>query len=526
MAVQPRQPAFTPTYTSLAALSAVASGLNSGVPPEDAIPRILDVVREQLRAEECVLWLREDGGYRAGWSSGTQLTPPTVVAAAMGEVGAPGEAVGAALDSALSVAPLESTNGRLGALSLRREQPLVAEERLLMVTLANFLSPFLTGAEQSRRLAAEVALRTRQIEEQRRFTSLIIDSLPVGLYVVDDDYRIQAWNRKRETGMQGVAREEAMGRPIFEILHRQDPDELRAEFDQVFDSGKVQQFHTESTAFGEPRVYRVSKIPMRLEGNRVSHVITIGEDISEWKEAMDRMSQADKLAAIGQLAAGVMHEINNPLATIAACSESLTLLVEDMRAIGYAMNKQFAEYLGIIESEVQRCKRIVDGLLEFSHPRSLTKETILLDDVIEQSLFLVKHHAKFKKMNVTLELSAAAEGTVAANRDQLIQVFMALLLNAVDAMGETGRLTVRTRRARVGFDAVVAEVVDEGHGIPRGEVQKIFEPFYTTKAPGRGTGLGLSICYAIVTEHGGRIEVDSVPGTGSVFRVILPVATA
>jgi signal transduction histidine kinase len=73
---------------------------------------------------------------------------------------------------------------------------------------------------------------------------------------------------------------------------------------------------------------------------------------------------------------------------------------------------------------------------------------------------------------------------------------------------------------------VVAEVVDEGHGIPRGEVQKIFEPFYTTKAPGRGTGLGLSICYAIVTEHGGRIEVDSVPGTGSVFRVILPVATA
>jgi two-component system NtrC family sensor kinase len=255
-------------------------------------------------------------------------------------------------------------------------------------------------------------------------------------------------------------------------------------------------------------------------------VITIGEDITDWKEAQDRMSQADKLAAIGQLAAGVMHEINNPLATIAACAESLELLVEDMRALGYAMNKQFAEYLTIIASEVQRCKRIVDGLLEFSHPRALTKEAVAIDDVIEQALFLVKHHSKFKRMAVSRELTAGRQGEVSANRDQLVQVFMALFLNAVDAMGESGNLTVKSRRTRMGGAVVVAEVVDQGHGIARTDVPKIFEPFYTTKGPGRGTGLGLSICYAIVTEHGGRVEVDSTPGKGSVFRVIFPAVTA
>jgi two-component system NtrC family sensor kinase len=472
---------------------------------------------EQLRADECVLWLREGQSYVPRWASGKVITAAAKVAAALGE--------GATIvEPGLAVSSLDSGRNRIGALTLRRADEMLAEERLLMVTLANFLAPFLTTAEQSKRLAEEVALRTRQIEEQRRFTSLIIDSLPVGLYVVDRDYRVQAWNRKREAGTQGVAREDAMGKPIFEILHRQSRAELTGEFDEVFNTGRVQQFHTESTAMGGHRVYRVSKIPMRLEPDTVTHVITIGEDVTEWKEAMDRISQADKLAAIGQLAAGVMHEINNPLATITACAESLSLLVDDMRKLGYAMNKQFSEYLGIIESEVQRCKRIVDGLLEFSHPRALSKELVRVDEVIEQALFLLKHHAKFKKLTVQRELGAGAEGAVQANRDQLIQVFMALFLNAVDAMGESGRLTVRTQRVRMGFDAVVAEVADEGHGIARNEVQKIFEPFYTTKAPGRGTGLGLSICYAIVTEHGGRMEVDSAVGRGSVFRVILPAA--
>jgi two-component system NtrC family sensor kinase len=112
---------------------------------------------------------------------------------------------------------------------------------------------------------------------------------------------------------------------------------------------------------------------------------------------------------------------------------------------------------------------------------------------------------------------------VYANREQLVQVFMALLLNAVDAMNESGLITIRTRAGRTPDEAVITEIVDQGHGIPRSETAKIFEPFYTTKAPGRGTGLGLSICYGIIQDHGGQMEVDSAMGVGSTFRVVLPL---
>jgi two-component system, NtrC family, sensor kinase len=128
-----------------------------------------------------------------------------------------------------------------------------------------------------------------------------------------------------------------------------------------------------------------------------------------------------------------------------------------------------------------------------------------------------------------MHLETQLDGQLArvhANREQLVQVFMALMINAVDAMAEQGTITIRTRRGRGAREAVVAEVVDEGVGISRGDASKIFEPFFTTKAPGRGTGLGLSICYGIIADHGGRIEVDSTPGAGSTFRILLPAEEA
>jgi len=138
-------------------------------------------------------------------------------------------------------------------------------------------------------------------------------------------------------------------------------------------------------------------------------------------------------------------------------------------------------------------------------------------------LFILGHHSRFKKLDVALDLDRSLGAVVLANEEQLVQVFMALLLNAVDAMREQGTVELRTRW---GEDArtVLAEVVDHGEGIRGADLPKIFEPFFTTKAPGRGTGLGLSVCYAIIAEHGGRIEVDSTPGEGSVFRIALPRA--
>jgi len=348
------------------------------------------------------------------------------------------------------------------------------------------------------------------LAEERHFLTKIVDSLPLGLYAVDREYRVQAWNRKRESGMQGIARGNALGRTIFEILHRQPAESLKQEIDRVFATGELEQFETESRASGEARTYRISKIPMHLHaGDDVTHVITVGEDITEWKEALQRVAQAEKMAAIGQLAAGVMHEINNPLATISACAESLTLELGEL------------EYLKFIDAEVERCKRIIDGLLDFSRKRSFSKEPVDINATVERTLFLLSHHARFKRMAVTRALGPQA--IVSANADQLIQILMALLLNAADATEQKGQQASITVRTSVASAQVVIEIIDNGVGIPRSEVGKLFEPFYTTKPPGRGTGLGLSICYGLVADHGGRLEVESTPGSGSTFRIVLPM---
>nr|MBA3258228.1 hypothetical protein [Gemmatimonadales bacterium] len=136
-------------------------------------------------------------------------------------------------------------------------------------------------------------------------------------------------------------------------------------------------------------------------------------------------------------------------------------------------------------------------------------------------LFLLKHHRRFKRLEVVRQLNPRDPETI-GDSEQLTQVLMALMLNALDAMEEAGQLTVRTGRSRTRGDQVVLEVGDTGVGIAPAQQSKIFEPFYTTKSPGRGTGLGLSICYGIVEDHRGRIEVESAPGRGSTFRVFLP----
>jgi two-component system NtrC family sensor kinase len=321
-----------------------------------------------------------------------------------------------------------------------------------------------------------------------------------------------------------VSRDEALGRTIFDVLHRQPAEVLRQEFESVFETGQMQQFTIESTAFGDSRTYRLTKIPMHLEGLQVSHVITIGEDITEWRLAEARFSQAEKMAAIGTLAAGVMHEINNPLATIGACAESLVLGIDEQTLNISGAVPELRDALILIQNEVYRCKGITDGLLDFSRPKSKDKLPIDLNMVVEKTLRLVKHHPRFRRAKVEVEAGKRLP-VVRANEEQLMQVFMALLLNGLDAMDGVGVIKLRTRTDK-SRETAIAEIVDHGHGIPGADRTKIFEPFFTTKGPSRGTGLGLSICYAIVTEHGGRIEVDSVVGEGSVFRILLPSAKA
>jgi two-component system NtrC family sensor kinase len=499
---------------SLAVIADITSRLAEGGEMVVTVGDVMQQLQQALDATEVSLWLHASGGLRRSAAAGN----PSL-----------------SVDEVRNAVEQNSTNGviarrlvamgqRVGVLAVRGSGSLTEDAQEVLAIVANLLAPELSHAEDVHRLTGEVARTTQQVEVERRLTARIIDSLPLGLYVIDRDYRVQAWNSNREMGHQGVARGVAMGKVIFDVLHRQPAEALRAEFDEIFTSGRMQQFNIESDASGTPRTFRITKIPMRDNGV-VTHVISIGEDITEWATAQERWAQSEKLAAIGQLAAGVMHEINNPLATVAACAEGLSLRIEEMRRAGARVPENTDEYTKIIDQEVQRCKRIIDSLLTFSRPRSGDRTPTAVNAVIEQSLFLLKHHARFKRLKLQTLLDPELED-VPANAEQLIQVFIALLINAADAMNEQGVITLRTRGGVSDMEAVVAEVIDEGSGIARSELTKIFEPFYTTKPPGRGTGLGLSVCYSIIASHGGRIEVDSAVGAGTTFRILLPNAKA
>ena len=498
--------------SALALIGSVAQLLNTGLGAEETLALVAEALRKGLGVRHVQLWLRE---------------PNATTLRAIGAPRPPGAPRTSRSFAVLPDAgpdtwrlPLLHEGERLGMLEITPPPEPAVTDRLLPI-VADILAPFLASIELSEDLAYEVALRSREIEEQRRFITLVIDCLPVGLYVVDRDYRIQIWNRKREMGTQGLRRDEVVGRPVFDVLTRQPPGRLREEFDEVFQSGQARQLELEVAVGGEPKYYRISKIPMRQDGETITHVITIGEDVTEGHVAQQRILQSEKLAAIGQLAAGIMHEINNPLATIGACVAALENRVAD--SVPAVHQPAVREYLEIIDKEVQRCEGIVDGLLDFSRPKGKAKGPVNVSTILEDTLFLLKHHERFRKFEVTRDLSEHLP-QVHANAEQLIQVFMAIMLNALDAMEEGGSLMVRSRLGTVHEDEVEVEIEDTGAGIPRAELPKIFEPFYTTKPPGRGTGLGLSVCYGIVAEHGGRIEADSQPGRGSVFRVYLPVA--
>jgi two-component system, NtrC family, sensor kinase len=502
----------TPRDSALALLESVGRLLNAGNGMEATLAGVADAIRAALPSEAVTLWLREPG--HATWRAvGSPPLPHPAVGMASLDQLPPGR------DGTLRL-PLVHEGDRLGVLEAIVPNGDIAAVSAVLEVLAAFLAPYLAAAELSTDLAHEVAIQSREIDEQRRFISLVIDSLPVGLYVVDREYRIQIWNRKRETGTQGVRRTDVIGRPVFDVLTRQNPEMLRAEFDQVFATGATIQHEIEVVAGGETRWFRITKIPMRLEGDAITHVITVGEDVTEMRLNQGKVLQGEKLAAIGQLAAGVMHEINNPLATIGACVAAIEGRLGEPDPIAQATVR---EYLQIIDKEVERCTGIVDGLLDFSRPKGRAKQAVALNGVVEDALFLLKHHGRFGQLAVTRELDPHLPAVV-ANAEQLIQALMALLLNAVDAMEAGGRLTVRTGKSRSRPEEVFVDVEDTGTGIPRSELAKIFEPFYTTKPPGQGTGLGLSICYGILQEHGGRIEAESQLGEGSRFRIILPVA--
>jgi two-component system NtrC family sensor kinase len=357
-------------------------------------------------------------------------------------------------------------------------------------------------------------------EEHRRFTEAVLDALPVSLYVVDRDYRIVTWNRTREDGTQGISRDLAIGRDVFDVLEKYPQGRHREEFERAFRTGRIERIEQQTLADdGSTRHWMVSKVPMKNAGSdEVTHVITVGEDVTVRVEAIHAMNRAEKLAAVGRLAAGIVHEINNPLATIAACAEALEHRVEEG---AFEMSEAAAdldEYLGLIKSEAFRCKTITTDLLDFSRIRAGERTPVDAGEIVRSAANLISHQKRGESIRQEIEVEDGLP-QISADGGQIQQAVIALATNAIDAMPGGGTLTFRvfSKGSRVAI-----EVADTGAGIAQEDMPKIFEPFFTTKEIGKGTGLGLAVCYGIISEHGGRISVRSNIGKGTTFSIFLP----
>lgn len=242
-------------------------------------------------------------------------------------------------------------------------------------------------------------------------------------------------------------------------------------------------------------------------------ISSIVEAEKEVEETRLQLIQAEKIASLGRLAAGVAHEINNPLAGILIHADML------MREVGG--NPRWRQDLEIIISQTERCKQIVSNLLQFSRQTLGHRALTDVNDLIGRCVELLAYQAMFRNVEIIQELQTDLPRIV-TDHSQLQQVFANLIINAGDAMHGKGRLIISSE-----FDPqakqVVVKFADTGGGIPREIMDKIFEPFFTTKPPGKGTGLGLSIAYGVIQQHGGSIEAKSPPSGGSAFTVKLPV---
>jgi PAS domain S-box-containing protein len=226
-----------------------------------------------------------------------------------------------------------------------------------------------------------------------------------------------------------------------------------------------------------------------------------------------QLVQLEKLRSLGEMAAGVAHEINNPLGGILIYA---SLLME-----GLAPDDAQRADLGRIVQEATRCQEIVKSLLEFARQSGPKKELIDVNRAVTDGLLFLENQATFHNIEIIKELGPSFPPLL-GNAGQLKQVFLNIMINAADAMQGRGVLTIKTFFAGDG-DKIAIEFSDTGGGIPQDILPRIFDPFFTTKKVGEGTGLGLSMSYGIVKEHKGNIEVDTVLGSGTTFRVLLPV---
>lgn len=360
-----------------------------------------------------------------------------------------------------------------------------------------------------------------EIKRNKEYLENLINSVDDGIVVVDRDYRIVIANEAYAAHF-GWTKDEVRGETCYAITRKLEGlcHQISAcPAQRTFLNGKLEKtIHTVHDRDGKEHTMEIYSSPLKDEKGEVFQVVEVWRDITERKHLEAYLSHSERLASLGLLASGIAHEINNPLASIATCIEGLQRRVGRSLEWNKEAQEEIAEYLGLIQKETQRCKGITEKLLIMSRKSRAYLDFLDVNRSLSETISLLEFEAKGNNIKIERDFSHDLP-LIKGDESQLRQVFLNIILNGIQAIGRDGTVRVTTRW----LDGIVRiSIEDTGCGIEKKDLQRIFEPFFTGRPLGRGTGLGLFIANSIVRQHRGEISVESQPGQGTRFTILLP----
>lgn len=357
-----------------------------------------------------------------------------------------------------------------------------------------------------------------KLEKKRKEIQAVLDGMTDLMLVLSDDLKIQRVNHVFTKWFPDI---DPIGKYCYEVFRGKD---AKCEECPALRSLNLSEIVKDCCIYKVGEKYRqfdVIASPMRTDPTGERNVLLFKRDVTKDKELQAQFNQAEKMATVGALAAGVAHEINNPLTAISGFAEGLQRRIKKIKGcVELEIEEDFIEYTDTILKECMRCRDIVKTLLTFSRPIASSLCPVDMNSCVKNTLFILKHH--FKEQGNIVLTTSLVQGLplIMGDESQLKQVIINLVSNAFDATEDGGDISIVTRTTK--DNGVELTVSDTGSGIPAEYLDKLFEPFFTTKKIGQGVGIGLSTCYSIVNNHQGEITVKSKEAEGASFKVSLP----
>jgi signal transduction histidine kinase len=360
-----------------------------------------------------------------------------------------------------------------------------------------------------------------ELEKKRKEIQAVLDGITDLMLVLSEDLKIQRVNHVFADWFPGI---DPIGRYCFEIFRGKPSKCTDCPAERSLDLEKIVKDLCIYKVDEKFRHFEIIASPLKTDPAGERNVLLFKRDVTLDKEFQAQFYQAEKMATVGILAAGVAHEINNPLAAISGFAEGLQRRIGRIEGqVEPEILEDFTEYTETIIKECLRCRDIVQTLLTFSRPVASSLGPVDMNQCVRDTLFILKHHFK-EQHNVAVQTELQANlPVIMGDESQLKQVIINLFTNAFDATADGDIIRIITSAAPHGGVELIVE--DSGCGIPGELHDKLFEPFFTTKPVGKGIGIGLSTCYSIVNNHCGEITVTSREGQGTFFKVSLPGIT-